>query len=69
MDKVALLYDPVRKMPGCVLLQALAGCSSSDLQRLLPDAEWLTAPTPDMRRIFGTEDEWKRVHALSVKRR
>jgi len=67
--KITLVYDPVLKQPGCVLLQAAYGCNGHDLQRHLPDAEWLLAPTKDMGRYTATEEQWAFVNKKSKQRR
>lgn len=61
MEEITLLFDVKQKRPGCALLQALAGCNSHDLWNVGFDTDdWLLAPTPDMCRIRGTKEEWKR---------
>ena len=54
-----LLFDCERKAVGCVLLQAAAGCDYNLVRRFGFDTKaWLTFPTPGLRRIRGTADEW-----------
>jgi len=57
---IRLVYDTKLRRPGCVLLQAAAGCDWTMLDELgFQPREWLTAPTPDMRRLTGTREEWE----------
>ena len=41
-----LVYDPVLKRPGCVLLQAAMGATVRATK--FPSESWLLAPTPNM---------------------
>lgn len=60
---ITLLYDVELRRPACVLLQAAAGTDYRDIffQRLFPSETWLVFPTPGMRRLSGTREEWERV--------
>ena len=64
-DSITLLYDTDLRRPACILLQACAGLDGYKLYDLGFDPrDWLTAPTPGMRRITGTLEQWERaVHA------
>ena len=62
-----LLYDIELRRPACVLLQAIAGGDRFGLSRYFSSEQWLTAPTPGMRLIEGTEAEWERVAKLEAK--
>lgn len=65
-DRIVLLYDVELRRPGCALLQAVAGCESGALYLAGFDgADWLTYPTPGMRRIQGTIEEWRRAAAMT----
>ena len=55
-----LLYDTRLRRPACVLLQALARCEAYRLEKIFPVETWLDAPTPDMRVVNGTREEWER---------
>ena len=58
-DEITLLFDIEQKRPGCAILQALAGCSSQDLWDVGFDSkDWILSPTPSMRKITGTKEEW-----------
>jgi hypothetical protein len=58
---IRILYDTTLKRPGCVILQAAAGCSSDGLKRYFHAEDWLLAPTPDMRIMHGTKEDWAKV--------
>lgn len=58
-DLVVLLFDTKLRQPGCVLLQAMAGCADSNGFLQMTFDNWLTHPTPDMKRIRGTKKQWR----------
>ena len=60
MMKITMAYDTDLKRPGCVLLQAIMGGDSSKVSQLFGPDTWLLAPTPGLRLISGTEEEWKK---------
>lgn len=64
-----LLFDTELMRPGCVLLQAVSGDTAA-LNEFFPDASelWLTHPTPGMRRLSGTREQWKRVATMAIER-
>jgi hypothetical protein len=67
-DEIVLLYDPALRRVGCPLLQAAGGCDYSQLYRLGFDTDqWTVAPTPDLRRVVGTESEWRTAANLEVR--
>jgi hypothetical protein len=67
--KHALVYDLELKAPACVLLQAAMGCGAHPAAlRHFESRHWLTSPTPGMRAVEGTDDEWARVAAITAKR-
>lgn len=68
MTGVDLIYDLNLLAPACVLLQAVAGCDTSALSRHFASRHWLVAPTPGMRRITGTDEEWQRAAAATERR-
>lgn len=53
-----LIIDVKLKRPGCALIQAM-GDTDMSLFWMFDPATWLTAPTPDMKLIEGTEEEWR----------
>lgn len=61
---ITLLFDPDLRAPACVLLQAVAGLwhgpAVSALQ-LFPVNTWIVEPTPGLRRVSGTREQWERV--------
>jgi len=54
---ITLLYDKEKEAVGCVLLQAVAGYSNTELVSRFNS--WLTFPTKDMKRITGTPEQWE----------
>lgn len=67
-EKITLIYDTELKRPGCVLLQAVAGCDQYALNRFFNSEDWLVSPTPGMKRISGTPEEWKRAAKMCPKK-
>lgn len=51
-----IAYDTVLKRPGCVVVQAGMGGSSSIVSQHFDAVDWLTYPTPDMK-LFPTTEE------------
>lgn len=64
-DKIVMVYDFDLKRPGCVILQAAMGGDSNAVSRLFSGESWLVAPTPGMRLIAGTAEEWKKAAAIT----
>lgn len=58
---IKLLFDTKLNRPGCVILQALANGSREALFEYFSSEDWLTAPTPDMKIMHGTPEQWERV--------
>lgn len=58
---ITLLYDVELRRPACVLLQAMARGDKSALYRFFDTKTWLVSPTPGMRRITATAEQWERV--------
>lgn len=58
-DQIVLLFDPKLRRPGCVILQAMAGCGHNNGFMEMNFDNWLTSPTPDMKRISGTRQQWE----------
>jgi hypothetical protein len=59
--KIRLVYDLDLKRPACALLQAAMGGDSHALYEVgFTSEDWLISPTPGMRLIAGTLDEWHR---------
>ena len=64
-----LVYDVELRAPACVLLQAALGCGASPpMLRHFEPRHWITHPTPGMRKMTGTDAEWRRVAEVTVKR-
>lgn len=59
-SKIRMVYDFDLKRPGCVLMQAVMGGDSSAVSELFDSSSWLLSPTPGMRLIAGTKEEWKK---------
>lgn len=51
-----VVYDPVLKRPGCVLLAAALGGDYHTANRFRTE-DWLLAPTPDMGVFVVTADQ------------
>lgn len=59
-EKFVLVVDFDKVAVGCVLLQAAFGCSSHLLDRFgFESNTWLLSPTENMRRVAGTESQWR----------
>lgn len=67
--RLDLIYDLKTRRPACALLQAVFGCGASSRALRCFDSEtWLTAPTPTMRKVSGTLDEWRQLALLAPRR-
>ena len=62
---IVLVYDLDLKRPACALLQAAYGCEPMLVHEFFDATCWLTHPTPGMRRITGTREEWKRAGEIT----
>lgn len=62
----ALVFDPVLKRPGCVLLQAAHGVPWADMELTFPSSTWLLAPTPDMAVFEATPNQVQKLVAMAV---
>lgn len=51
-----ILFDIKEMKPGCVLLQAVAGCDSAIANRFRSE-HWLLAPTDDLKVYTVTDSE------------
>jgi hypothetical protein len=57
-----MMFDIETKRPACVILQAAFKCGAHPHAiRHFPASSWLTFPTPGMRRIRATDEEWKAI--------
>ena len=62
---IVLVADIEKKMVGCALIQAMAGCPSLLLYDLGFDtATWQVSPEAGQRKIAGTIEEWKKYAAI-----
>jgi hypothetical protein len=52
-----IAYDPVRKRPGCILIQAAMGGTVPDFSQRFPTESWLLAPTKDMKLLPVTQEQ------------
>lgn len=59
--RITLLYDIVLRKAACELLQAAFKCDYHHTRIIFKPADWLFQPTPGMRRIVGTRQEWERL--------
>lgn len=64
-DKIIIVFDTKEMAPGCVLVQACMGGNSQATQMLFCASKWITHPTPHMRKLCGSMDQWKKVAKLS----
>lgn len=66
MTHFDLVFDVEKKAVACLLLQAAFGCDSSLVHRFGFDtATWLVAPTESMRKIRGTEEQWRKAAEIA----
>lgn len=67
-EKIKILYDTDLRRPACVLLQAVAGGNRDAFMKYFGGSEnWLVAPTPGMKLISGTPEEWEVVSRMKPK--
>lgn len=64
-DGIDLVFDIKLRRPACVLLQAIHGCGHNNGFMQMHFDDWLVAPTPDMRKIRGTREQWQQLAAKS----
>lgn len=62
-----IVYDPMLKQPGCILLQVAMGGTVSAEDIMLMD--WLTFPTPTMAVFEVTPEQLERLKKISKPRR
>lgn len=53
-----LVYDLDLMAPACVLLQAAMGCGGCPAFHHFDSTHWLVAPTPGMRLLRATDEQW-----------
>lgn len=58
---MTILYDITLMQPGCVLLQAAAGCVVPEFSTKFPTECWLLSPTPDMKVYECTEEQLQKL--------
>ncbi len=57
--QIPLVMDVEQRLPGCVLLQAAFGGTSSMVSRLFDPGVWLTGMTDNMKIVYGTRTQWE----------
>lgn len=65
-DKIRFVYDTDLRRPGCPLLQAaMGGTTGRQYSQIFfePD-KWLLAPTPGMKLLEATYEQWQMVASL-----
>lgn len=64
--KTKLVYDFDLKRPACVLIQAAYGCETRNKAFEGFDVDdWLLAPTPGMRVVEGTDEQWAKAALIT----
>lgn len=58
-DQFVVVMDMKQRRPACVLLQAAMGGDPAVVRELFYSEKWLISPTPDMKRIAGTMEQWR----------
>lgn len=66
-QKKRIVYDPVLKRPGCILLQVLMG-GTVGTEDIFMMGDWLVDPTPNMRVFEVTEAELELLKKVSRKK-
>ena len=61
-DSLTFVIDLDSRQPGCVLIQAAYGCDHG-AAGMFPTRSWLLAPTPNMVRMKGTREQWRKFTA------
>lgn len=66
-----IAYDAALKKPGCVLLQAVMGGTvpPSKFHECFDAADWLLAPTPDLRVYEVTEEQLRKLTEITKRQR
>lgn len=66
--KHKIVYDPVLKRPGCILLQVMGGgtVTSEDIFMM---GDWLTEQTPNMGLFEVTSEELEVLQKISLRKR
>jgi hypothetical protein len=65
IETFRILYDATLRRPGCVLLQAVAGCAVPNFQSLFPSETWLVELTDDMKVYRATREELRRLSEIT----
>ena len=65
--RIPLLYDTELRRPACVLLQAAVGGDTGLVNRLWRSDVWLVAPTPGMRALLATREQWEALAEQDMK--
>jgi hypothetical protein len=59
-EEIRMLFDLELMRPACVILQAISGGDTAAFRRYFGGADnWLTSPTPGMKMVSGTAEEWQ----------
>lgn len=60
--EITFVYDTDLRRPACVLLQAAMGGSiGSEFHSVFGASNWLLAPTPGMKKLSATKEQWLQV--------
>jgi hypothetical protein len=70
MDKAThrLVYDLDLKQPACAILQAAMGGEHLYLSRHFTSDHWLVQPTPGMKLMEASDEQWKKVAEITKRR-
>lgn len=64
-----MVYDTDLYRPACVLLQAAYRADQGALNEFFESQDWLVQPTPGMKKLSGTAEQWKRAAQMTKDRR
>lgn len=62
---ITFIYDTDLRRPACVLLQAaMGGTIGTEFHAIFGSANWLLAPTPGMKKLQATKEQWLKVSQM-----
>lgn len=64
---ITFIYDTDLRRPACVLLQAaMGGTTGKDFNEVFGASEWLLAPTPGMKKLQASKEQWIQVSKMKA---